>query len=179
MRLRDYATQMERGRSFFDLKLHDGLVKPMPEESPFQTPNGMSLRPATQNMEENFRGFKGEPTVYRMQKGMQLPEPLVVYHEHTDHYSLQTQKTIKLLEFNEILSNFLQSLPSQTRHLSGLMTLTIKTTRARAPGSRLEKKVEHRGCKGCSACCGGRETLAGVRKGTATTARSGKGTGGG
>ena len=112
----------------------------MPEESPFQTPNGMSLRPATQNMEENLRGFKGEPTVYRMHEGMQLPGPLVVYHEHTDHYSLQTQKTIKLLEFNEILSIFVQSLPSQTRHLRGLMTLTIKTTRARAPGSRPEKK---------------------------------------
>eukprot|EP00930_Biecheleria_cincta_P089850 TRINITY_DN79192_c0_g1_i1.p1 TRINITY_DN79192_c0_g1~~TRINITY_DN79192_c0_g1_i1.p1 ORF type:complete len:158 (-),score=17.34 TRINITY_DN79192_c0_g1_i1:313-786(-) len=98
VKLMDHDTQIAQGRSSFDLKLHDGLVQPMPESTPFHTPNGMSLRPASQKMEETLRDFKGEPTIYRMHEGLRLPDPLVVYHEHTDHYSMQTSKAMPLDE---------------------------------------------------------------------------------
>eukprot|EP00933_Yihiella_yeosuensis_P066516 TRINITY_DN7081_c0_g1_i1.p1 TRINITY_DN7081_c0_g1~~TRINITY_DN7081_c0_g1_i1.p1 ORF type:complete len:186 (+),score=29.33 TRINITY_DN7081_c0_g1_i1:164-721(+) len=115
VKLRDYETQMAKGRTSFDLKLHDGLIKPMPEVGPFHTPNGMSLRPGTQKMEEVLRDFRGEPTIYRMHEGMTLPEGLVVFHEHTDHYSMQTTQEISLEDYNMKLTNFLESLPSQSR----------------------------------------------------------------
>ncbi len=115
VRLRDYQTQMEKNRQSFDLKLHDGLVKPVPVGSQFETPNGMSLRPPTPVMQNILTAFRGNPTIYRFQQGMALPEPLVIYHEHTNQYSLQTSEAMPLDEFNERLTKLLQSLPAQTR----------------------------------------------------------------
>lgn len=109
--LRDYDTQLAKGRSSFDLKLHAGLVQPVPVDTPFEGPNGMSLRPAEENMLGILKKFKGTPMVYRMHEGLLLPESLVVYHEHTDHYSMQTQTPMSLGEFNTALTDFLKSLP--------------------------------------------------------------------
>lgn len=114
VRLRDYETQMEKGRTSFDLKLHDGKVLPM-EGLTFHTPNGMSLRPGNDKMREVLENFKGDPTVYRMHEGMELPKEFVVFHEHTDHYSMQTTEPIDLDSLNDKLTEFLKTLPSQTK----------------------------------------------------------------
>ncbi len=55
--LRDYDTQRALNRSSFDLKLHNGLVLPAVGDT-FTGPNGMSLRPKGQVMEDLVRGFK-------------------------------------------------------------------------------------------------------------------------
>lgn len=109
--LRDYDSQLAKGRSSFDLKLRDGLVQPVPLNTPYEGPNGMSLRPAEEKMLGILKNLKGNPKVYRMHEGLLLPEPLVVCHEHTDHYSMQTQTPISLVEFNAALTDFLNSLP--------------------------------------------------------------------
>lgn len=113
--LRDYDTQMAKGRKSFDLKLDkNGFVQPM-VGSHFTTPNGMTLRPASDTMVQILKSFRGEPIVYHLLCGMEMPSGLVVYHEHTDHYSLQTSEPIQFEEFNKRLTEFLRSLPSQTR----------------------------------------------------------------
>ena len=112
--LRDYDTQMALKRSSFDLKTHDGLV--LPEKGDvFRVPNGMSLRPAGVTMANILTGFRGEPTIYRFQANMEIPADLALYHEHTDHYSLQTGVPISLEELNQRLTEILRSLPTQTR----------------------------------------------------------------
>jgi hypothetical protein len=113
--LRPYDVQMSLGRTSFDLKTHDGFVKPIEQGTPFRTPNGMSLRPASDTMVNILEKFRGEPTIYTLLTGTQLPKGLCIYHEHTDHYSLQTTERITLPEFNHKLTEFLESLPSMTK----------------------------------------------------------------
>jgi hypothetical protein len=113
--LRDFEIQHQKGRSSFDLKSVNGIVHPMPPNSSFHTPNGMSLRPVGENMLRILQEYKGEPRIYRIHEGLLLPSGLIVYHEHTDHWSLQTSEPIALAAFNEKLTAFLETLPSQTR----------------------------------------------------------------
>jgi hypothetical protein len=110
--LRSYAN---RTGTSYDLKTtEDGLVLPMAGDV-FHTPNGMSLRPSTPRMHEILRGFKGSPTVFMLHEGLTLPKGLVVLHEHTDHYSLQTALPIPLDEFNGKLTEFLKGLSSVSK----------------------------------------------------------------
>lgn len=113
--LRDYDEQMAAGRTSWDLKTYNSMVRPMPIGDPFHTPNGMSLRPSGETMASILRGFRGDPKVYRMQAGTTLPEGLVVLHEHSDHYSLQAAREMPLAELNASLTAYLQTLPSVTR----------------------------------------------------------------
>ncbi len=113
--LRDFDKQREMGRDSYDLKLFDGLVKPIKQGTEFERPNGMSLRPPTNKMIEILVNFKGTPTIYRLLSGLELPPHLILYHEHTDHYSLQTSEPVTLDEFNGRLTEFLQTLPSLSR----------------------------------------------------------------
>ena len=113
--LRSYADQMAKGRTSFDLKLHDGLVRPISPDTHFHTPNGMSLRPSGPNMLSILQNFKGEPSIYTLPCGLALPDGFCVYHEHSDHYSLQTTVPISLPDLNKKMTEFLQSLSVQTR----------------------------------------------------------------
>ena len=115
VKLRDYDTQMAKGRQSYDLKTHeDGKIHPAHGDT-FIGPNGMSLRPATDNMLHIAKNYRGNVTVYRMQEGMDMPEGLVVLHERDDHYSLQTDEPVYLETLNERLTSLLESCPSQTR----------------------------------------------------------------
>lgn len=115
VQLRDFETQLLKGRSSFDLKLHDSLVLPVEPGSPFSTPNGMSWRPAGDKMLGVLSGFKGSPIVFRMHEGMSLPDGLIAYHEHSDHWSVQTTVPIPLPELNQKLTELLAGLPRQSR----------------------------------------------------------------
>ena len=75
----------------------------------------MSLRPATESMLHIAKNYRGDVTVYRMQEGMDMPDGLIVLHERDDHYSLQTDEPVTLETLNERLTDFLGTLPSQTR----------------------------------------------------------------
>mmetsp|Transcript_7041 Transcript_7041/g.10461 ORF Transcript_7041/g.10461 Transcript_7041/m.10461 type:complete len:149 (-) Transcript_7041:98-544(-) len=112
--LRDYDSQLAKNRSAFDLKLVNNLVQPMLSDT-FHTPNGMSLRPAGEKMIEVLKQYKGEAKVFRLHEGVLLPPNLVVLHEHTDHYSLQTTEPIELPKFNQLLSEYLLTFPSSTK----------------------------------------------------------------
>lgn len=112
--LRDYDTQVAKGRTSFDLKLHDGLVLPMTGDT-FHTPNGMSLRPNSPKMLDILSKFKGSPLIFSLLEGMVLPKGLVVIHEHTDHYSLQTTEPVTLPELNERMTKLLASCMHSTR----------------------------------------------------------------
>lgn len=117
VRLRDKTTQMAANRSSFDLIVHpDGNVHPM-HGSQFHTPNGMSLRTANPKMRQILGDFRGGPElrVYRMQEHLNLPDGLVLLHEHSDHYSLQTSVPVPLDKLNQKLTEFLQTLPSQSK----------------------------------------------------------------
>jgi hypothetical protein len=115
VKLRSFDQQILLNRTSFDLKLHNDLVLPIDPSKGFKTPNGMSLRPPSETMIRILKEFKGSPTVYTLRCGLELPEDLCVYHEHTDHYSLQTTVPISLPDFNKKLTEFLESLPVQTR----------------------------------------------------------------
>ncbi|KAJ3402891.1 hypothetical protein HDV05_008164 [Chytridiales sp. JEL 0842] len=114
--LRDYDTQLAKNRSSFDLKLHNGLVLPM-ESKEFTTPNGMSLRPANEKMVKILEAFRGgdDLRIYRLQENSLLPEDLVVFHEHSDYYSMQVAKAMSLGQFNQRLTEYLMTLPSQSK----------------------------------------------------------------
>ena len=115
-RLRDHATQMAAGRQSYDLKRNpdDGLVHPAQGET-FTGPNGMSLRPATENMLHIAKNYRGNVTVFRLQEGLQLPEGLVLLHERDDHYSLQTDEPVELETLNDRITALLENCPTQTR----------------------------------------------------------------
>lgn len=113
--LRDFEFQRQQGRTSFDLKLHGGLVKPIIPGTAFETPNGMSLRPLGTSMLNILQNFRGNPMIYCLHEGIDLPDGLVLYHEHSDHYSLQTSEDISLPDLNRKLTQFLESLPCETK----------------------------------------------------------------
>mmetsp|Transcript_40402 Transcript_40402/g.84077 ORF Transcript_40402/g.84077 Transcript_40402/m.84077 type:complete len:159 (-) Transcript_40402:201-677(-) len=115
VKLRDYETQMAKGRASFDLKIHaDGLVHPAHGDE-WIGPNGMSLRPATDTMLGILEDWKGEPTIFRLNEGMQLPNNLIVIHERDDHWSMQTREPTTLESLNQTLTELLEDAPTQTR----------------------------------------------------------------
>jgi hypothetical protein len=115
VQLGDFHTQRTLGRNSFDLTLENGLVKPTVLGSPFLQPNGMSLRPMGQKLNSLIQEYEGSFKVYRLHEGYVLPEGLVVFHEHTDHYSLQTAVPVTLNAFDDALTALLMGLPSQTK----------------------------------------------------------------
>lgn len=115
VKLRDYDTQMAKGRASFDIKIHqDGLVHPA-EGDEWIGPNGMSLRPATDTMLGILEDWKGEPTIFRLNEGLRLPDNLIVLHERDDHWSMQTRVPTTLESLNQTLTELLESAPRQTR----------------------------------------------------------------
>ena len=112
--LRDYASQMSKNRKSYDLKLHNNLILPM-SSGPFHTPNGMSLRPSGENMIKILHDFRGDCRVYRLQEFSDIPDGMQLFHEHTDHYSMQVSREMSLFDFNQRLTDYLMSLPSQSK----------------------------------------------------------------
>eukprot|EP01088_Endostelium_zonatum_P007279 TRINITY_DN194_c0_g1_i1.p1 TRINITY_DN194_c0_g1~~TRINITY_DN194_c0_g1_i1.p1 ORF type:complete len:163 (-),score=9.33 TRINITY_DN194_c0_g1_i1:45-509(-) len=105
--LRDYDSQSLKGRVSYDLHLHGDLVLPLEDSTHFKQPNGLSLRPDTPFMNELIRKFKSKNgVVFTLPEGLELPEELILYHEHSDHYSIQTTKPVTLNDFNHNLTEF-------------------------------------------------------------------------
>ena len=96
------------------MKLQDGLVLPA-EGDKYIGPNGASLRPSGENMVNILKNWNGEPTIFRLNEGMQLPDGLVVIHERSDHYSMQTTVPIELEELNAKITEILEEAPRQTK----------------------------------------------------------------
>lgn len=113
--LRDFDTQQAKGRPAYDLKIHpDGLVHPADGDE-FIGPNGMSLRPGTENMLAIVKAWRGDTMVYRLQEGLLLPDELIVLHERDDHYSMQTREPVLLETLNARITELLERSPVQTK----------------------------------------------------------------
>jgi hypothetical protein len=112
--LRDYFEQIAKGRTSYDLKTVKGMVMPM-EGDKFHTPNGMSLRPNSPMMKTILENFRGSPRVYCLPVGTTLPDGLVVIHEHSDRYSMQTTVPIALAELEDKMTALLAECPSSTK----------------------------------------------------------------
>ncbi|GAA5940264.1 hypothetical protein JCM10213_008381 [Rhodosporidiobolus nylandii] len=94
----------------------DGLVHPIKGDI-FDRPNGCSLRPDGPMMQEIIRNFDArEVVVWRLPEGLKLPDSLVLYHEHSDHYSLQPRYPIPLPRLNDELTRFMQMCDWYTQH---------------------------------------------------------------
>jgi hypothetical protein len=85
------------------------------EGDTFHTPNGMSLRPNSDTMIGILENFRGSPRVYSIPVGTTLPDGLVVFHEHSNHYSLQTTVPIPLPDLNDKMTDFLAGCISVTK----------------------------------------------------------------
>ena len=110
MNLRDFAAQQALQRSSYDLSVNpkDGLVHPV-DGVHFEKPNGASLRPNGPTFQETARNFRGRNvTIYRIPEGTPIPAGLVLYWEHSDHYSLQTSTPISLDALNDSINRFLR-----------------------------------------------------------------------
>ena len=75
----------------------------------------MSLRPSSDNMINNLKNFRGEPRVYSLPVGLTLPDGLVVIHEHSEQYSLQTTLPIPLPALNDKMTDLLADCISVTK----------------------------------------------------------------
>ncbi|KAI9755954.1 MAG: hypothetical protein M4579_004085 [Chaenotheca gracillima] len=116
IKLRDWSVNPTRT---FDLKTEDGLVKPKAlNPSTYVAPNGASMRPNSsmhRNILSRFRAINtivysvpaAECREFNKAVGTQLPEDLILVHEHLDHYSLQPTKDVALEELEETITEFL------------------------------------------------------------------------
>jgi hypothetical protein len=106
VKLREFIRQQEKDLTYFDFRLmNDGLIHPQSTEY-FVFPNGMSMRPTGKKLENFLKSFRGK-CIYMVKEGTKIPDNLVLLHEHTDHYSLQTSVPCKEDELNERLTKFL------------------------------------------------------------------------
>ncbi|KAF8316765.1 hypothetical protein DL93DRAFT_2134684 [Clavulina sp. PMI_390] len=105
--LRDFVDQQKKGRSSYDLHVQpDGLVHPRPGDT-FDGPNGASVRPNGAMMQEVVRNFRGKnTTIYRILPDRELPDDLILLHEHTDHHSIQCRVPMTLKELNKKVTEF-------------------------------------------------------------------------
>ncbi|KAE8189224.1 hypothetical protein CF336_g5829 [Tilletia laevis] len=106
--LRDYHKQRSLGRNGFDITLgEDQLVHPRPGAD-YSGRNGLSMRPLNPVLTENVERFNSPSArIFRLPEGTSLEgSGLVLLHEHTDHYSLQTTESVTLEELNQRLTDF-------------------------------------------------------------------------
>ncbi|KAF9017857.1 hypothetical protein BDZ89DRAFT_1074494 [Hymenopellis radicata] len=107
--LRDFAEQKAKGRSSYDLHIHeDGLVHPAKGDF-WIGPNGASVHPDGPMLQEVVRNFRGKgTTVYRILPGKKLPDDLVLLHEHSDLHSIQCNTPMTLAQLNKKVTEFCQ-----------------------------------------------------------------------
>ena len=105
--LRDFMTQTNLGRNSYDFRLgEDGLIHPNESEF-FIFPNGMSLRPLGLTLKNVAMTYKFK-YAYEIPMNTPIPENLILLHEHTDHYSLQSSIKCTPEELNDRLTKFLK-----------------------------------------------------------------------
>lgn len=106
--LREKEKQFSKGSRSYDYTASsDALLHPAPLDDYFIGPNGASLRPAGGQMWEILSTQTGVVKVIEIPEGTHLPPDMVILHEHTDHYSLQTTKSIKPSVFSKNVTEFL------------------------------------------------------------------------
>jgi hypothetical protein len=114
MKLREKARQEKLHRSSYDFILQpDGLVHPSIGNT-FTFPNGASLRPLGPVLKEIIANFRGN-CIFVVPKDTPIPDDLILLHEHSDHYSLQTSSPCTERQLNQRLQNFFMNLPQMDK----------------------------------------------------------------
>jgi hypothetical protein len=106
--LRNFEDQVKKGSTSFDFKFQtDGKIHPASEDT-FTGPNGMSLRPLGSAL-YSLVTKKALPTkaVFCIPKDTPIPPELVIIHEHSDHFSLQTTTPVTYKELMKNMTKFL------------------------------------------------------------------------
>lgn len=100
----------------FDVLLNqsDGLVHPTLGNT-YVGPNGLSLKMRGEELEKEVASRSGDFRVVCVLVGQQLPEDLIIVHELPRSFSLQVRKPMTLEKFNVRLTEFLLSLPFETK----------------------------------------------------------------
>lgn len=111
IKLRDSQTQATQGLlTGYDIKVHeDYLVYPAPLDNIFIGPNGASLRSVGVNMYDLITERDSDCNILELQKGLVIPEGLVLLHESFDHFSLQCSMPMRLDELENRINTFFQS----------------------------------------------------------------------
>ncbi len=106
LQLREFQKQRARGVYAFDYKIQsDGRIHPVAGKL-FEVPNGASARPAGMTLYEIVASFGGN-FIFVIPKDTKLPKDIILYHEHSDHYSFQPAKAMLPSEFEKIMTAFL------------------------------------------------------------------------
>ncbi len=113
VKLREMSSQLELGKSHFDFTLKDGMVHPNNTDK-FIGPNGMSLLPLGQSLSKVAKTYNFS-YIYEISAGAEIPDDLILLHEHTDHYSLQTSIICSPNDFDKRLTLFLQKQKSLSK----------------------------------------------------------------
>jgi hypothetical protein len=128
VQLRERAVQAALKRTSFDYSLGpDGLVHPATGDR-FVGPNGCSLRPAGPTLYELVAHRRGDARLVLVPAGTRVPDGLVLLHEHSDHYSLQTASPCTPAALNARLNAFFKSLPTTMSRDEYLQRYPIEAT---------------------------------------------------
>ena len=107
--LREFEDQKKLGNASFDyVARDDGLI--LPTGDLFEKPNGMSLRPIGTNMWDILANFRGRFDIVVVPADTPIPPELVLWHEHGDHYSMQTSEPVTPAKLNGRLTKFLDGM---------------------------------------------------------------------
>ncbi|EFC44493.1 predicted protein [Naegleria gruberi] len=87
------------------------MVQPA-EGDVFECPNGLSLRPGGHTLGHILAHYKKKVGLILIPEGVAIPDDLVLIHEHTDHYSLQTSVPCTEDELNAKLNHFFETTPN-------------------------------------------------------------------
>lgn len=106
--IREKKAQHAKGLYSYDYTASsEGMMEPAPLSNTFIGPNGLSLRPAGRVMYELVTMKKGN-TVIDFPENTEIPEGLVLLHEHSDHYSLQPSRLMKPADFIALVKAYVK-----------------------------------------------------------------------
>ena len=108
--IREKVAQEKKGVYMYDyVASPNGNIEPAPPCNTFIGPNGLSMRPSGRLMYELVAFKKGSTTrVIEIPEGAEVPQGLVLLHEHTDHYSLQPSRLMTPAEFIALVGMFVK-----------------------------------------------------------------------
>lgn len=107
-KLKEYKEQEAKGSSSYDFVAANGKICPLPSDL-FSSPNGMSMRPNTQNEFTIISDKSGKTFILEIPAGTSVPDETVLVHEFGDQFSLQPAVAMDPEHFNVKISYFMQN----------------------------------------------------------------------
>ncbi|KAL2173072.1 uncharacterized protein P884DRAFT_273585 [Thermothelomyces heterothallicus CBS 202.75] len=101
-KLRDYTLKKSAS---YDILTAQGIAQPIASVT-YERPNGASMKPLSAGWFQLVQKFKGSKVV--VFEIPEVPEDLILIHEHSDHYSLQPRVSMPLDDLNKKIDAFLK-----------------------------------------------------------------------